>query len=174
MASIPRILMKQFRNRANFIWAFPLSIAGGWILFPALDEEWTISVGLSSDPEAGINKVQAAKDAREGAFKKLSGTPEVEKEEQEEEEEPELEEEDTPSDDEDTDASAGDENEEENAEEEEEEGEEEIKIKPLYMPTKGEHLSPQDIWDNFTSKAVKMNEEDDDGKMLYLCSRAVS
>ena len=45
---------------------------------------------------------------------------------------------------------------------EEEEDEEEKKMKPIYMPTLGRKLKRGEIWDNFTLKAVKMNEDDDD------------
>jgi hypothetical protein len=170
--SYQRLLTKQITNVSkrgiNPLWGFPLAVFGGWILFPALDYDWKISVGLEADPEAPSNAVQAAKDARREAFEKAKGqsTPATQ-----EEDDDDVEEEDTAEPEEEQEAEEepttdGDENEEseesEEEEAEEEEEEEKIEIKPLYMPTKGKNLTPQDIWDNFTSKAVRMSEDDDD------------
>jgi hypothetical protein len=33
-------------------------------------------------------------------------------------------------------------------------------MKPLYVPLKGDKLSLEELWDNFTIKAVRTNEDD--------------
>jgi flagellar biosynthesis GTPase FlhF len=158
----------------NVLWAVPGLTLVGWILYPAMDEEFMIGLGLFPDPDADVNMVQAAKDARmalkfPNQASTAGGAAVVEEEEEEEEEASAEAEEEAASEEEEeeeaaADEAAADEEEEEAAdeEEEEEEDEEKIEIKPLYLPTKGKHLDKEDIWDNFTIKAVRMNEDMDD------------
>jgi outer membrane biosynthesis protein TonB len=167
------------------IWAFPALTLVTWILWPALDQEWMQGLGLEPDPEAGVKKVQAEKDARLAIKADLSAAPSAGKEEEEEEEEAaaeveeevEVEEEEAAPEEEEKEAeeeveeveekeeeaAADEEEEEKEAEEEEEEDEEEeaeSKIKPLYVPLIGDALALEDLWDNFTIKAVRTNEDD--------------
>ena len=90
-------------------------------------------------PQTEVKAVEKDDDADEE-----EGEPEPEKEEEAEEEE----------EDKGADEDEGD--------EEEEEEESKPPVKPLYIPTKGEKLSKQEMWDNFTIKALKMTEDDDD------------
>lgn len=121
--------------------------------------EWKISLGLAPDPEAGVQMVQDARIKRmeaKGIFLKKSGgddEEEEEEEEEDEEQEPEAEEEES-----------GDEggDDEDSEEEEEEDDEPKVVIKPLYVPLKGKKLGKEEIWDNFTIKALKMNDDDED------------
>jgi hypothetical protein len=151
----------------SFIWIFPLTVLGGWLIWPAMDQEYMLSMGLVADPEAGVKAVQAARDKRmEAAMlsRGLSGTagsssaPKKKKVVEEEEEE---EEEEAGEDAEEEEGEGGDDGEEEGEEEEEEE-EPKPKAKPLYLPTKGKKLTKAEMWDNFTIKAVRMSEDDDD------------
>jgi hypothetical protein len=138
------------------IWAFPALTLVTWILWPALDQEWMIGLGLEPDPEAGVKVVQAAKDARLAIRVSPTTVAMIEKEEEEEEEEAAAEE--------DEEEAAAEEEEEKDSEEEGEDDDEEdeakIVIKPLYVPLKGEKLGLEDLWDNFTIKAVRNNEDD--------------
>ena len=150
------------------IWAFPALTLVTWILWPALDQEWMQGLGLEPDPEAGVKTVQAAKDARLAI--RVSSVPmgagkEKDEEEEEEEDAAEVEEEEEAEEKEEEEAAADEEEEveEKEAEEEEEEDEEEeaeSKIKPLYVPLVGDSLALEDLWDNFTIKAVRTNEDD--------------
>jgi flagellar biosynthesis GTPase FlhF len=186
------------------VWAFPALTLVTWILWPALNQEWMIGLGLEPDPEEGVKMVQAAKDARlairlapgAGGGGGATVEKETEKEEEEEEEEEapaeeeveeeeeapvEIEEVEEKEEEEETAAveeveekeaeveeaegeeAEGEETEEKEAEEEEEEEEEEeaeIVIKPLYVPLKGDALDLEDLWDNFTIKAVRTSEDD--------------
>jgi flagellar biosynthesis GTPase FlhF len=168
------------------IWAFPALTLVTWILWPALDQEWMQGLGLEPDPEAGVKTVQAQKDARlairVSAVESVGAGKEKDEEEEEEEEEAsgevesEEEEEAAGGDDEEEkeveekeeeEEAAADEEEVEEKEaeegeedEEEEEEEEESKIKPLYVPLIGDALALEDLWDNFTIKAVRTNEDD--------------
>lgn len=163
----------------NAIWALPGLTLATWLLWPAMDEEFMISVGLAADPEAGVKMVQAAKDARLAAAMPAgeSGGAAAEEEEEEEEEAAEEEEEEAAAEEEEAAAeeeeevtaeeeeeevAAGGDDAEEESEEEEEEEEAKVVIKPLYLPTKADKLDKEDMWDNFTIKAVRMNDEDDD------------
>jgi hypothetical protein len=154
------------------IWAFPALTLVTWILWPALDQEWMQGLGLEPDPEAGVKTVQAAKDARlairvssvsMGAGKEKEEEEEEEEEEAAEVEEEEEEEKEAEEEEEEAAADEEEEAEEKEAEEEEEEDEEEeveSKIKPLYVPLVGDSLDLEDLWDNFTIKAVRTNEDD--------------
>jgi hypothetical protein len=156
------------------IWAFPALTLVSWILWPAMDQEFMQGLGLEPDPEAGVKTVQAAKDARmlirmpaasavsmaaadkdeeEDDEEEEDAAAEVEEEEASGEEEEEKEEEEEAAADE-------EEDEEKEAEEEEEDEEEEKTMKPLYVPLKGDKLSLEELWDNFTIKAVRTNEDD--------------
>jgi hypothetical protein len=151
-------------------WAFPGLMIAGWILWPALDQEWLQGLGLATDPEAIVKTVQEAKTVRMEAHFKAKGGGAVlavddnagkenDDEEEEEEEEAPVEEADPAPADEEEDVP------EEEAEEEDEEEEEESEdapAKPLYDPVKGEHLTTDELWDNFILKAVRMNDDDDD------------
>ena len=169
---LTRLLTAQLRqiNTEQAFWAFPLLLGAGWVLWPALDYEWKMELGLAPDPEAVVNRVQLEKEQRLAAKMKAGGgggggaqaAAEEEEEEEEEaaaaeEEEEEAapvaaadeqEEEDVPA------MEDGDAEEESSSEEEESEEEEaeEAPVPPLYLPTKADKLSPQDVWDNFTIK----------------------
>jgi len=170
---------------AGAYWIFPGLLTAGWLLFPALDQEWKESLGLATNPSLVVKQVQDAKTARMEAFMKAKGieTPKAaEKDEDEEEEEAEEEEEEAPVEEEEEaeEEAAGpaDEEEDTGAEEEEKEEEEEEESgdddeeeeeddeapppKPLYDPVKGANLTNHEMWDNFILKTVKMNDEDDD------------
>jgi hypothetical protein len=148
------------------VWALPGLTLVGWILWPALDAEWMIGMGLFDDPMAGNNMVQAAKDVRMAAKGPIGGAAAAEEEEEEEEAEEEAEEEEAAAEEEEEEEAAADEEEEEEkeeeAEEEDDEDEAKIVIKPLYLPTKAAKLNKEDMWDNFTIKAVRMSDDDDD------------
>jgi hypothetical protein len=169
-------------------------VAGGtWFLYPAIDHDWLQERGLMRDPEWQVQRVHEAKLARmeaAGKGRSTEGPPDTankagaakEEEEQEEEEEAppaeeEEEEEEAPqppeAEEEEEDVAAA-----EGADEEEEEQEEEseVHVKPLYLPTKKDKLTPQEMWDNFTLKALRMDdeEEDEDEGTCVLCIETVS
>jgi hypothetical protein len=160
-------------------WAFPGLMIAGWILWPALDQEWLQGLGLATDPEAIVKTVQEAKTVRMEAHFKAKGGGAVlavddnagkENDDEEEEEEENDDEEAPPEQEEEADPAPADEEEdvpeedvpEEEDEEEEEEESEDAPVKPLYDPVKGEHLTTDELWDNFILKAVRMNDDDDD------------
>lgn len=170
MSFFQRLLTSQAKrlNADSALWAFPGLVGLGWFLWPALDYEWKMEMGWAPDPEAGVNRVHNAKLARMeaavqnaakqgGSVSSSSGIAltgaSAAKEEREEEEVASEEEEDVPA------MEDGDDN---DSSDDEEEEEQEIKIKPLYLPTKADKLTPQEIWDNFTVKALNMSEDDDD------------
>jgi hypothetical protein len=166
-------LLRRQISKMNFdgaVWVFPIVVGAGWVLWPAMDYEWKMSMGLAADPEAGINHVQQLKDRRFEAHLAASGKKikkEVEKEDEEEEEEAAEDEEEAGGDeegggdDEEEGGGGGDEGGDEE-EEEEDEDEEEKKLPSLYDPVKGEHVTMTDHWDNFTLKALRMSDDDDD------------
>lgn len=172
-------------GRETVLWVFPLTVTAGWILWPTLNEEWLIDMGLATHPDIGVQKVQADKEARLVAHKQaktpampeMDSTPmasvvvandeEVDDDDDDEESESvdveketngeeEVEEEE----DEDAGANGAADDEEDAAEEEEEEDEEEIVIKPLYTIVK--EPGNENAWDNFSIKAIRMTDEDDD------------
>jgi len=168
-----RLLMSQLKqiNKETLFWAFPAAVGAGWLLWPALDYEWKMEMGLAPDPEAVINRVQAEKDQRLAL--KMKDKPAVVEDDEEEEEEEEAapeeeeeeeeaapaqdeaeDEEDVPAmedgDDEDVGGEAG------GGDDDEDEESEEAPPPPLYLPTKKDKLAPKDVWDNFTLKALKM------------------
>jgi hypothetical protein len=160
-------------------------------------------MGWAKDPEADMNRVYEAKLKRmEAAMKGSTGSGKAIKADKEEDEE-EEEEEAAPAEDDDEEGGAapaedaeekegeeedvpaaedGDEEEEEGAaaagdEEGDEDEESALQVAPLYLPTKGKKLSMQEVWDNFTVKAVKYGEDDDDddedeeeGTVFVFCS----
>ena len=73
------------------MWAFPLAVGGAWFIWPALDQEWLIELGLAKEPDLHIKAVQAAKEARMAS--KNKNKPAAADDDEEEEEEPEEEEE---------------------------------------------------------------------------------
>jgi hypothetical protein len=180
-SNFQRLLTAQLKrlNSDSLFWAFPAGLGFAWILWPALDYEWKMELGLAPDPEAVINRVYEQKLARMKAVQmaKTGGTSvsssalaaaAVEKDDDDEEEEeavaePEEEKEEEAAAEGDDDVPAMEDGDDEEEEEEEEEESASIKIKPLYLPTKADKLGLDDIWDNFTIKAVNMSEDDDDG-----------
>jgi len=146
-------------TKSEVFWTFPLLVGGGWLLWPAIDLEYKVELGLAADPDAGLNAVEAARQRRMDlvlATKPNSNGGPADDDEDDEEEEGGG-----------GDGDDGDEEEEggsggDGEEDEEEEDEQKIEIKPLYLPTKGKKLNKYEIWDNFTIKAVKMTDEDDD------------
>jgi len=174
-------------SRFQAAWVFPLAAGATWFLWPALDVEWLMGMGLAKDPEADIKMVAAAKVARMEAFEKARGGGVVKAvvvEEEEEEEEEVVE--DAKDEGGDEEGESGEEEEEggesgegESEEEEEEEDEEEAApLKPLFDPVKGEKLTEEEVWDNFTLKTLAFladddddDDEDDDGKCHYLYRR---
>ena len=145
------------------MWAVPAAVGGTWFIWPALDQEWLIELGLAKEPDLHIKAVQAAKEARMAAKKKAKPASEEEEEEEEEaEEEPAAEEES----DEGGDEEAGGEEEEGGDEggdddDEEEEDESSIpKFEPLLPKTAGK--TQEEIWDNFTLKSIRPGEDDDE------------
>lgn len=152
-------------GRESALWAFPLLATAGWILYPCLNYEWLIEIGMEPNPDAGIIAVHAAREARMAARAQAKGTV-VDEEEEEEEEETEEE---APADDDESEEDVGangaadveeDSSEEEEEAEEEEDDAAEIVIKPLYTKSTEESLAAK--WDNFSIKAVRMSEDDDD------------
>jgi len=164
-SAFTRLLTSQLKqiNKDFIFWAFPALVGAGWVIWPAIDYEWKMEMGWAPDPEATINRVQAEKEQRYALKAKSKPAEEEEEEEaaaaaeeeeapaaEEEEEEEESEEAAAPMDFEDVPAMEdGDEEEEEKEEEEEAE---EAPVPPLYLPTKADKLTPQDVWDNFTLK----------------------
>ena len=172
--------------KAGAYWIFPGLLTAGWLLFPALDQEWKQNLGLETDPMLVVKQVQDAKTARMEAFMKAKGIEKPKASEKEDDEEEEEEEEEAPAEeeaeeeegeeagpaDEEEDSGAAEEEEEEEKEGgDDEEGEEDEDDddeesgpppKPLYDPVKGANLTHNEIWDNFTLKALKMNDDDDD------------
>lgn len=159
------------------VWAVPLGLTAAWVIFPAIDYDYRIEIGVTPDPEGPSKFVQAGMVARKAAYeqaKALGGKAKASKAEEtvEEEDEPEPEVEEVEEEEEEP-APVGDDSEESEEEEpapvgddseeseEEEEEEEEVVVKPLYMPTKGKHLTNEEIWDNFTLKAINYRDEDD-------------
>ena len=164
-------------GKAGAFWIFPGLLTAGWLLFPALDQEWKREVGLETDPSLIIKQVEAAKTARMEAFMKAKGIEKPKADEKEDEEEEEEEEEEAPpAEEEEEEEEAGPADEEEDVveeggddeeeggddEEEEDDDEEAPPPKPLYDPVKGGDLTKDEMWDNFILKAIKMNDEDDD------------
>ena len=168
-------------------WALPVTVGAGWLLWPAIDLEWKMELGLAPDPEDGIKKVQAAKMKRMelalGQQSKVAMASPKEDEEEEEEYEGDAEGEGEDenggegggggTDEEGGDEEGGDEEgEDEDGGEDggdEEEEEKSVEIKPLYVvikPPSGIQLPIQQMWDNFAIKALKMTEEDD-GKFFH-------
>ena len=91
---LTRLLTAQLRqiNTEQAFWAFPLLLGAGWVLWPALDYEWKMELGLAPDPEAVVNRVQLEKEQRLAAKMKAAGggggaQAAAEEEEEEEEEE---------------------------------------------------------------------------------------
>ncbi len=71
-------------------WALPLSVGGLWFVWPAVDEEWKQSIGLSSSPAAAPapapeKKVELSEEAKEKIEKAYVSEAEVKKELTEEE-----------------------------------------------------------------------------------------
>lgn len=172
---LKRILTSQLKslNNDQMFWAFPVLVGTGWLLWPALDHEWKMNLGLASDPERIINRVQLEKDQRLAAKKNmtLSGsggsisTSNAKTEEEEDEEEV-VEDADNDEEEEEeqvVNEAAAEEEDEDDApalenddEEEEDEESEEEPAPPLYMPSKGKNLTSEEIWDTFTIKALRM------------------
>ena len=185
-AHMARMLTKQLKqiNRETLWWAFPALVTAGWILWPTIEYEWKMEMGLAPDPEAVINRVQAEKDQRLAAKASNAKPPAASKDKDEDDEEEEQEEEaeeetvaaeeeeeseeegggdvddanaDANADDEDVPAAEdGDDEESSDEEEEEEEESEEAPVPPLYLPTKSKKLALTEVWDNFTLKAVQL------------------
>lgn len=57
-------------------WAGPLAAGALWFVWPAVDDEWKMEMGLMADPEAAMKAAEAAK---EDAPKKVELSPEAEK-----------------------------------------------------------------------------------------------
>lgn len=187
MSPFQRLLVAQLKriNGDAAYWAFPALLGFGWILWPALDYEWKMELGLAPDPEAAMNRVYEAKLARMEAAKITHGTTtttttaggkvtadagddgeEEDTEEESEEEEEAAGDEPEEKDDEETaaddDVPAMEDGDAEEGDDDEEEEPESIKFKPLYVPTKAAKLNMEEVWDNFTIKALNMSEDDDD------------
>ena len=180
MSSSAKILAQALKSQqawartagtAGAYWVFPGLLTAGWLLWPALDQEWLQSIGMATDPSLVVKQVQEAKVARMEAHMKAKGievpskAAKEEEEEEEEEEEapaPEEEEEPAPADEEEDDG--GDEGGDEDDEGDDDDDDEDVgpPPKPLYDPVKGDNLTSAEMWDNFTIKAVRMNDEDDD------------
>jgi hypothetical protein len=171
MSGFQRLLRSQTAwarqvGGGGILWAFPATVFAGWMLFPALDYEWKMSLGLAPDPEAGEKMVQAAKMARLDILKGpqlnvAAAAPEEEEEEAEEEEaEPEEEEE--------AGEQGGDEPEPDSEnEDDDDDDEEEVKIvtmsvEKVFGGKKSTGDIKVDAWENFSIKSVKMSEDDDD------------
>lgn len=173
MSSLFNKLISRAGQRNLSLWAFPLAGTAGWVLWPALDLEWKVSLGLASDPEGDVKYVENLRVMRMEAAKQAKGVMDdvdAVKEKvavlvEEEEEEEEVEEEAPVEEEEEEDAAPAPEEEEEesgdDAEEEEEEEAEEGPRKELYEYVKGSKEN-EVIWDNFALKSVRMGEDDDD------------
>eukprot|EP01082_Thalassiosira_pseudonana_P008451 g7540.t1 g7540 contig24:850301-850971(-) len=55
-------------------WALPLGAGALWFVWPAVNDEWKISIGLKSDPEAAAKAAAAAKEAS-ASQKKVEDLP---------------------------------------------------------------------------------------------------
>ena len=141
------------------MWSVPAAVGGAWFIWPALDQEWLIELGLAKEPDLHIKAVQAAKEARMAAKQKAKpAAPKEEEEEEEEEEEPAAEEE--AADEGGEEESGGDEEEGGDDDDEEEEESSIPKFEPLVAKSDGTSLEA--AWDNFTIKSIRPGEDDDD------------
>ena len=143
-------------------WAFPGTMIFSWVIWPTLDRDWLQEIGLVADPDAGMLSVQAATKARMEARMATVAAAKMEKEGAVEEEEEEAAPEDAAKEDV-APADEGEEEEEQEEEDEEKEKEEEsLELKPLYDPVKGDNLTREEMWDNYTLKATRLDDDDDD------------
>jgi hypothetical protein len=145
------------------VWLVPAGLGAGWLLWPCLDLEWKMEMGLAKDPEADMFKVQEMKNQRyEAKFGKRPDAKDDEEEDEEEEspEEEETSDEDAPEEESEVeeeeaggngDDDAGDKDEEGDDDDEDDEEESKLVVPPLYVPTKGK-LSKEQVWDNYTIK----------------------
>ena len=156
---------------AGAYWVFPGLLTAGWLLWPALDQEWLQSIGLATDPSLVVKQVQEAKVARMEARLKAKGIApasaaaakeEEEDEEEEEEEEAAAEEEEEPAPADEEEDSGDDDDDDGDDDDDDDDDDAGPPPKPLYDPVKGDKLTPDEMWDNFTLKAVRMNDDDDD------------
>jgi hypothetical protein len=101
-------------------WAVPAGIGAAWFIWPALDREWLIEMGLAKEKDLHIKAVEEAREKRMEEKKKSSGKGDDDEEEEEEESEEEEEASEEPQDDEESggDDDSGDDEEEEGGEEE--------------------------------------------------------
>ena len=68
--------MAKARTLPRFAgWVVPLSIGGLWFVWPAVDDNWKIEMGLKADPEAAAKAAEAAKEAAKE--KKVELSPEA-------------------------------------------------------------------------------------------------
>jgi hypothetical protein len=146
------------------VWVVPAGIGGAWLVWPALNFEWKMEMGLATSPDADMFRVQEEKQKRyEAKFGKKADAKDDDDEEAEEEEDTEEEEDkENPEEDEEEadqgesgaggdDEEAGDKDDDADDEEEDEEEESAIVVPPLFVPSKGK-LSKEQVWDNFTIK----------------------
>ena len=60
MSFFQKLLSRGLGARASrasnelLMWSFPLAVGAGWLLWPALDLEWKMELGLAADPDYGI------------------------------------------------------------------------------------------------------------------------
>jgi hypothetical protein len=126
-SSFAQLLRSVSRSASKqALWGVPLVIGGTWLVFPALDEELKLELGVKTDPELDIKRVQEEKMKRfEAKFgyrpdaKKPKKVKESEDEDDEETEEDEEKEEEAGDEEEENEESAPDKDDEEEDEEEE-------------------------------------------------------
>jgi hypothetical protein len=166
---------KSILGSNSLLWVFPLTATFGWILYPVLDTEWLQEMGLASDPNAELVRVSAARMARlqahaaakEAKKAKVTSSSSAavvatkHKKEEDKEEEGEEPEEDAGAVEEE-DAGAVEEEDEDGKESEEEEEAEPTAVKRLYYPIKGDKLTTEELWYNFTVKTIRLSDAEDE------------
>ena len=66
-------------------WAVPVGVGAAWFIWPALDREWLIEMGLAKEPDLHIKAVAEAKEKRMAMKKKNKSSKEEDEDEEEEE-----------------------------------------------------------------------------------------
>ena len=56
MSHLARTLAR-IGSREALYWIFPLTAGAGWLVWPAVDDDWKLERGLMRDPEADVNYV---------------------------------------------------------------------------------------------------------------------
>ena len=74
MSHLARTLAR-IGSREALYWIFPLTAGAGWLVWPAVDDDWKLERGLMRDPEADVNYVANLKKQRLEAYQALHPKP---------------------------------------------------------------------------------------------------